>query len=174
MHDRQLLYVLRHAKSSWDEPGLDDHDRPLAPRGRDAAEAMAEYLRAEGIRPELVICSSARRARETLDGVDPAGRRLVEPAVYSASATDLLQRLRRVPDGIASVMVIGHNPTLQMLVLCLANPAGAALSEGSDLEAVRGKFPTGAIATLQFDGGWSELEPGRAVLSGFVRPRQLS
>lgn len=173
MNDRRQLYVLRHAKSSWDEPGLDDHDRPLAARGRDAANAMAAHVRAQGIRPELVICSSARRARETLDRVDPAGRRLIEPAVYSASATDLLQRLRRVPDATGSVMVIGHNPTLQMLVLCLAGPGRATLGEGSDLEGVRSKFPTGALATLGFDGGWGELAPGRAELTGFVRPRQL-
>jgi phosphohistidine phosphatase len=173
MHDRRRLYVLRHAKSSWDEPGLDDHDRPLAPRGRDAAKAMAAHVRAQAIRPELVICSSARRARETLDGVDPAGQRLIEPGVYSASATDLLQRLRRVPAATESVMVIGHNPTLQMLVLCLVDPGSATLGGGSHLEAVRGKFPTGALATLQFDGGWGELAPGRAELAGFVRPRQL-
>jgi phosphohistidine phosphatase len=173
MHDRRRLYVLRHAKSSWDEPGLDDHDRALAPRGRDAARAMAAHVRAQGIRPELVICSSARRARETLDGVDPAGQRLIEPEVYSASATDLLQRLRRVAEATESVMVIGHNPTLQMLVLRLADPGGARLGDGSDLEAVRGKFPTGALATLRFDGGWGELAPGRAELTQFVRPRQL-
>jgi phosphohistidine phosphatase len=174
MHDRKQLYVLRHAKSSWNEPELDDHDRPLAPRGRDAAKAMAAHVRAQGIRPELVICSSARRARETLDGVDPTGRRLIEPAVYSASATDLLQRLTRVPDATESVMVIGHNPTLQMLVLCLADPSGDTLGEGSDLAGVRSKFPTGALATLGLDGPWGELSPGRAVLAGFVRPRQLS
>jgi phosphohistidine phosphatase len=173
MRDRKQLYVLRHAKSSWDEPRLDDHDRPLAPRGRDAAKAMAAHVRAQRIRPQLVICSSARRARETLDRVDPAGQRLTEPAVYTASANDLLQRLRRVPDATESVMVIGHNPTLQMLVLCLADRGGDTLGEGSDLEAVRSKFPTGALATLQFDGGWGELTPGRAELAGFVRPRQL-
>jgi phosphohistidine phosphatase len=173
MDDRRQLYVLRHAKSSWDEPGLDDHDRPLAARGRDAAKAMAAHVRARGIRPELVICSSARRARETLDGVDPAGHRLIEPGVYSASATDLLRRLRRVPDAIESVMVIGHNPTVQMLVLSVADPGRDTLGDGSDLEAVRSKFPTGALATLRFDGGWGELAPGRAELAGFVRPRQL-
>src|ERR1700722_16689039 len=157
MDDRRQLYVLRHAKSSWDEPGLDDHDRPLAPRGRAAAKAMAGHVRAQGIGPELVICSSARRARETLDGVDPTGQRLIEPGVYSASATDLLQRLRRVPDAIEAVMVIGHNPTLQMLVLRLADPGGDTLGDDSDLEVVRSKFPTGALATLCFAGGWREL-----------------
>jgi phosphohistidine phosphatase len=173
MDDRKQLYVLRHAKSSWAEPGLDDHDRPLAARGRAATKAMAAHVREQGIRPELVICSSARRARETLEGVDPGGQRLIEPGVYSASATDLLRRLRRVTDATESVMVVGHNPTLQMLVLRLADPNGDAPDEDSDLGAVRGKFPTGALATLRFDGGWSELAPGRAELTGFVRPRQL-
>ena len=173
MDNRKRLYVLRHAKSSWDEPGLDDHERPLAPRGRRAAKAMAAHVRSNEIQPELVICSSARRARETLDGVAPVGRMLIEPAVYSATASDLLARLRRVSDATESVMVIGHNPTLQMLVLGLAEPGGDARCGHSDLEAVRSKFPTGALATLSFACRWSELAPGRAELDGFVCPRQL-
>ena len=171
MDDRKRLFVLRHAKSSWDDPGLDDHERPLAPRGRRAAEAMAAQLRARGIAPRLVICSSARRARETLEGVAVGGRQLIEPGLYSASASDLLQRLRGVPEATESVMVIGHNPALQSLVLSLAETGDGARRD-SDLDAVRSKFPTGALATLSFDLRWSELAPGRAELEGFVTPKR--
>jgi phosphohistidine phosphatase len=172
MSDRKRLYVLRHAKSSWEEPALDDHDRPLAPRGRRAVSALAGYVRANGIRPALVICSSARRTRETLEGVDPGGETVIESGVYSASADELLQRLRRVPDATESLMVIGHNPAMQTLVLWLADGSEAP-AEGSDLEAVRSKFPTGGLATLTVVGGWSDLAPGRAQVVGFVTPRHL-
>ena len=162
------LYLLRHAKSSWDEPGLADHDRPLAKRGERAAKAMARYLRDNEIVPELVLCSTARRARETLERIEPAlGTPSVrhERELYGASAGGLLERLQRVPDGVGSVMVIGHNPTVEELALDLACPSSAR----RELEA---KFPTGALATLEFPGpSWRELD--EAELVAFVRPRDL-
>lgn len=133
---------------------------------------LAEYIRSAGIRPTIVICSSALRTRETLDGVAPEGERLIEPALYTASATGLLERLQRIPDQCESVMVIGHNPTLQTLVLWLADGRGPVADE-SDLHAVRNKFPTGALATLSFDCAWSELGAGRAELVALVRPKDL-
>lgn len=166
------IFVLRHAKSSWDDPGLDDHDRPLAPRGRQAVAVLAEYVRATEIRPSQVLCSTARRTRETLEGVAPAGERLIEPELYSASGIQLLERLRRVPAEAQSVMVVGHNPAMQTLVLRLA--AGQPAVDGSELAALRRKFPTGALATLVFDGAWSALGPGAAKLTGFVRPKALA
>jgi phosphohistidine phosphatase len=160
------LYVLRHAKSSWDEPGLADHDRPLAPRGLRASGLLSEHLRREGIRPALILCSSARRARETLERAVPAEARaaaeiLIEPELYEANASELVERLRRVPPGTASVMLIGHNPSLQTLVATLARPRKEE------------KFPTGALATLTLTGAWSALEPAGAELTGLVRPREL-
>ena len=102
------LFLLRHAKSSWDDPGLDDHDRPLAPRGRRASAVIAEHLRQERIAPALVLCSSARRTRETLERVMPLDQAEVriEGELYGASPKDLLQRLREVPDEVDSVMLI--------------------------------------------------------------------
>jgi phosphohistidine phosphatase len=173
MPSSKRLFVLRHAKSSWDDPGLDDHERPLAPRGRRAVTVLGEHLRKTGIRPALVLCSSSRRTRETLDGVAPGGETLIEPGLYAASAQDLLDRLRRVPDDVESVMVIGHNPALQIVVLRLAVD-GAPVPDGSDLAAIRRKFPTGALATLTFDCGWSELAPGCAQLAGYVRPKAIA
>jgi phosphohistidine phosphatase len=160
------LFLLRHTKSSWDDPGLADHDRPLAPRGRRAAKRMGRYLHDEGIAPELVLCSSARRARETLELVCPPGRIQLEPELYGASADELVGRLRLVPDDVRSVMLIGHNPAMQDLALLLAGG-------GAELARVERKFATGAVATLTLDGGWHALRPGCAELTGFVRPKDL-
>jgi phosphohistidine phosphatase len=163
------LFLLRHAKSSWDDPGLDDHDRPLAPRGRRASTLIAEHLRRARIGPVLVLCSSARRTRETLERVMPAldpVEVLIERELYRASSEDLLQRLREVPDEVESVMMVGHQPAIQELALHLAG-------EGSELERVRAKFPTAALATLTFAGKWSELGHRSAELIAYVKPKQL-
>jgi phosphohistidine phosphatase len=113
-----------------------------------------------------VLCSSARRARETLELVSPPGRIQLEPELYGASADELVGRLRLVPDDIRSVMLIGHNPAMQDLALLLAGG-------GAELARVERKFATGAVATLAFEGGWHALRPGCAELSGFVRPKDL-
>jgi phosphohistidine phosphatase len=163
------LFLLRHAKSSWDDAGLADHDRPLAPRGRRASALIAEHVRRNRIRPALVLCSSARRTRETLERVGQALGPVevrFERELYGASSKDLLQRLREVPDEIESVMLIGHQPAIQELALDLA-------AEGSEFEALRAKFPTAALATLTFPGEWSELGSDSAELVGYVKPKQL-
>ena len=162
------LFVLRHAKSSWDDPGLPDHDRPLAPRGLSAVKVLAEHVRSNEIEPVLVLCSSARRTQETLEGLRPGGEWVIEPELYGAGTSTVLERLRRLPEDTPSVMVIGHNPAMQVLVLRLAAVDGACVDE------VQRKFPTGALATLTFECGWSELGPGCAQLTSFVRPKQLS
>jgi phosphohistidine phosphatase len=167
----RTLYLLRHAKSSWDDPGLADHDRPLAPRGERAATTMAEHLRDEGIAPALVLCSSSRRTRETLERIasavgDEADVEF-ERELYAASAQQLLDRLRDVDDDVESVMVIGHNPGIEQLALSLAG-------EGERLADMRRKYPTAALATIEFDGPWSELEPGGARLADFVKPKELA
>jgi phosphohistidine phosphatase len=163
------LFLLRHAKSSHDDSSLPDHERPLAPRGRQAAKAMSAHLLEREIRPALVLCSPATRARQTLAGVLPAldGSDVsVEPELYEASARGLLMRLRRVSATVPSAMVIGHNPAIERLALNLA-ATGPALGD------LARKYPTGAMATLEFQGDWSELDADRARLSAFVRPRAL-
>jgi phosphohistidine phosphatase len=157
------LYVLRHAKSSWDDAGVSDHDRTLAPRGLKAARLLAKHLRERGIHPALVLCSTAVRARETLDRVNPDGERSIEEELYTATAGQWIARLNRVSEETESVMAIGHNPALQQLVLALS---------GSNGEVER-KFPTGVLATLTLDCAWSALEPGRAELTALVRPKDL-
>jgi phosphohistidine phosphatase len=160
---QKQLFVLRHAKSSWEDPDLADRDRPLAPRGRRAVKLLAGHVRAEEIEPGLVLCSPARRARETYDGVAPGGELRIEPGLYEATAEELIARLRQVPEEIESVMVIGHNPALHDLVLGLARADSDVVS----------KFPTGALATLRFELPWRDLVPGAAVLATVVRPRDL-
>ena len=164
------LYLLRHAKSSWKHDGLADHDRPLAGRGRRAAKAMRRHIRDQRIEPGLVLCSTARRARETLEGIEPALRRggvRVESELYGARSAALLARLRELPGDVTSVMVIGHNPGLEDLALLLAR-------RGPRLRELEAKFPTGALATLAFRApDWTSLDRGSAELVDFVRPRDL-
>jgi len=173
MPEAKRLFLLRHAKSSWDDPGLDDHERPLAPRGRRAVQVLGEYLRDNDIRPIQVLCSSSRRTRETLDGVAPGGETLIESDLYHADADHLVERLRRVSEDVESVMVIGHNPTLQMTVLRLCAPGGSN-GDGSHRVQISQKFPTGALATLGFDCPWSELGPGRARIVDYVKPKAIA
>lgn len=164
------LYLLRHAKSSWKDAGLADRERPLAPRGRAAMELLAPHLRRERVAPELVLCSPARRAQETLETIREAlsGEVSVrtEPGMYGASAADLLERLREIPGAVHSVMLIGHNPALQQLAASLAH-------RDSGLERIERKYPTGALATLALSGDWRELAEGSATLVGFLRPKDL-
>ena len=166
----RTLFLLRHAKSSWDDPSLGDHERPLSTRGRRATKVIARYLRSLEARPELVLCSSATRTQETLQRLTDALPRDVEVRVerdlYLASAVDLLDRVRLVPPDVSSVLLIGHNPAIQELALSLARPA-------AEVDPIRQKFPTAALATLIFDAPWLQLSPGGAELTGFVKPRAL-
>src|SRR6266511_3696210 len=107
-----------------DDPALADSERPLAPRGRRASKLIARHFRSERIRPELVLCSPARRARETLERIagalgDDAEIR-IDSELYGASSSDLLARIRALPEGIGSAMLIGHNPGIQDLAVSLA------------------------------------------------------
>ena len=164
------LYLLRHAKSAWDDPTLRDRERPLAPRGRKAAKRMARWSRKYGVRPQLVVCSSAVRAQDTLRRVLPG---LGEPAVwvevtlYAADAETLLARVRALPGEIDSAMLVGHNPGLMDLLLLLAAP-GKLRGRAEE------NLPTGALAELELDVvRWADASPGAARLTEFVRPRDL-
>jgi phosphohistidine phosphatase len=167
----RTLYLLRHAKSSWAEPALPDRQRPLAPRGRGDAKRIAKHLVRVEIRPELVLCSSAVRTRETLErllvALGAGSTVRLEDELYGASAEQLLERIRLVPAATTSVMVIGHNPGIQALALLLAD-------DGADLDRLEEKFPTAALATLTLQGtAWSQVAPGAAALTAYVVPKQL-
>jgi phosphohistidine phosphatase len=168
----KCLWLLRHAKSSWDEPDLPDRLRPLAGRGVRAARAMAGHLRATAVGPDLVLCSPARRAVQTWEGVAPGVPPdtvvEIDEAIYHAEGDELLARLRDVQSGIGSVLVVGHNPGLQDLAVDLVGSGDPGLRER-----LLTKFPTGALATLEVPGEWPDMKWGAASLVAFVVPREL-
>jgi phosphohistidine phosphatase len=164
------LILLRHAKSSWDDPDLPDEDRPLAPRGRKAATKMGQHIQAQAqalARPELVLCSPALRARQTLERVlpflDPQPKVVFDDAIYGASAGELLYRLHRVDQSVGSVMLVGHNPGMEDLAVALVGTIES--------------FPTAALAVLVVPvDTWDEVGPGpgpTARLDHFATPRSL-
>ncbi|MGI5373773.1 SixA phosphatase family protein [Streptomyces sp. CA-251387] len=164
------LVVLRHAKSAWPD-GVADHDRPLAPRGRRDAPVAGRMLADADCLPDLALCSTAARARETWDlasaqwGTPPPVRH--EPRLYGADVPDLLAVVHEVPPEVGTLLLVGHNPGLEELVLELAG-------EGLDntLDEVRTKFPTSAIAVLAWYGTtWQALAPGTALLTGVMVAR---
>jgi phosphohistidine phosphatase len=166
------LVLLRHLKSSWDDDGLADHDRPLAPRGHRAGERIRRHLEEAGIAPELVLCSSAVRAVETWEAVRagvPGGvEAQIEDGLYAASAESLLARLHAVPDAVEAVLLIAHNPGMEDLAVALAGSGDA-----DALRRMSAKYPTGGLATLAFAGPWAALEQEAAELREFVVPREL-
>ncbi|WP_445525684.1 SixA phosphatase family protein [Streptomyces cyslabdanicus] len=164
------LVVLRHAKSAWPE-GVADHDRPLAPRGRRDAPAAGRALAESDCLPDLALCSTARRARQTWElvsaqwGTPPPVR--YDRRLYAADAPDLLAAVREAPPEIATLLLLGHNPGLEELVLDLA---GDGLND--TLDRLRTKFPTSAVAVLSWYGpGWSSLAPAAALLTDLLVPR---
>lgn len=167
------LSLLRHAKSSWDDPVERDFDRPLNGRGHRAARRMGEWIGAEGLMFDGVIASPALRVRQTIEGVEAGLGRRLRPAfdkrIYMASAAALFDLVRETADGIEQLLLIGHNPGLEDLLL-LAAPA-----DGSPLRTeAEAKYPTATFATLIFDSpAWGDIGEGGARLLRFVRPRDL-
>jgi len=164
----RTLYLLRHAKSSWDDPAIADHDRLLNARGRKAASALGPWLAERGYAPTLVLCSSARRTRETLarlsERLDGEPQVSVERGLYLTSPERLLERLRELDDTHTHVLVIGHNPAMGELALALASPE-------SDRDEMKRKFPTAALAVLELDApSWSDLAPASCRLREFSTP----
>jgi phosphohistidine phosphatase len=164
------LLLLRHAKSRWDQPNVVDHDRRLAPRGRRAASALHDHLLGQTAGPDLVLCSSAARAVETLERIRPAlppGAAIeIEQSLYAADATDLLVRIHHVPEAIGCVLLIGHNPAIGDLAVMLIGHGDRA-----SRAAMAVKFPTAALARLSINRRWSDVEAGGADLEEFWTPR---
>ena len=162
---------MRHAKSSWDDPRLSDHARPLNPRGRAAAAAMRRMMQETGLAPDLVLVSSARRTLQTLEALEPWDETpLVEPmdALYLAGPEQLLQVLRGVAETVRSVLLLGHNPGLHDLALHLGGPA-----DGPHRQRLGEGFPSGALAEFSIPGSWVALDEGGGRLLRFVTPRDL-
>jgi phosphohistidine phosphatase len=167
------LLLLRHLKSSWDDPTLRDHERPLAPRGIRAGNSLQSYLRDEAVAPELVLCSSATRAVQTWEairaGLATEPDVIVTDDLYMASPDDILQLLNEVREGVEAVMVIGHNPTMEELAAGLAGDG-----DGDALDRMAVKYPTGGLARFTVASAWRDLSWETARLDAFVVPRELT
>lgn len=167
------LSLLRHAKSSWEDPGLEDFDRPLAPRGLKAAPAMAKFM-AGKIEPDLVLCSPSRRTRDTLALVAASigNPRTFYPAdLYLPAPEALLEVIRATTDAVRHLMLVGHNPSLHALAVSLIRTA----ESNGDAKALSGKFPTAGLAVITFAAvAWQEIAPGTGHLSLFMTPKRLS
>lgn len=163
------LLLIRHAKSSWDDASLADRERPLAGRGRKAAERMGAHLQNEGLRPDVVLCSPSRRTRETLELLEFSGAEVTYlDELYGGSAHDLLASAREVRDDAEVVAVVGHNPGVQDLSIELAEDDAA-----EEAVRLRQKFPTCAVAMFDVDGAWRDVATGRVRLASFVVPKDL-
>lgn len=169
----KTLHLLRHAKSDWSDDGLSDHDRPLAARGEKACPAMGRYLAGHGLIPDRILCSTARRTRDTLARVTSQWGRTpptdYDETLYLASSARILRRVADAPDEAASLMVVGHNPGLDQVLERLAVHA--------DDEARRNaaeKFPTCAFAAIELPiDRWAEVVGAEGRLVHFATPRTL-
>jgi phosphohistidine phosphatase len=167
------LAILRHAKSSWDEPGLDDFDRPLNERGWNAARRMGRELKRRGLEFDLVLSSTAARTRETIDGVrekyDFDEPIQFEPQLYLASESTLLGLVKGLAEAVKAPLIVGHNPGLERLVTDLTRDDDKGLREQ-----VAGKFPTGALAIVELPAErWAEVAPGTGKLVELLLPKEL-
>lgn len=167
----KTLTLLRHAKSGWDDPVARDFDRPLNPKGQRAAQAVGRHMKAQGLEFDHVVASPAARVVETLEQVGQGYGSDLAPAwdqrIYLASAATLLDLVRDLPDAADRVLIAGHNPGLEELVIGLV-PGGALRSD------VEAKFPTASLAEIHFEcEHWREVEPGEGELVRFTRPRDL-
>jgi phosphohistidine phosphatase len=170
---RQLL-LLRHAKSRWDDPSLSDHDRPLDRDGQADAEAMRGVIQQLGFKPDLILVSSARRTRETLERIEPlAGQPRIEKTgdLYLASPRQILDLLAGTTADVESVLVIAHNPGLHDLAMSLLGAHAASLGQPDSQRLARG-FPTAGLAEFALAGSWRSLPEG-ARLIRFLTPHDL-
>lgn len=168
-----MISLLRHAKSDWAQGSASDHDRVLAPRGIEAAPRMGRHIASSGDIPDMVLCSTALRARQTLELVLPELQRAPQVEyikdLYHAGPDAILKALRALPSSCRHVMVVGHNPGFQNLAIKLCERKGRAMAR----ERI-GKYPSAALALYQFDGNWRELAEGSATLQDFVTPRGIA
>jgi phosphohistidine phosphatase len=167
------LSLFRHAKSSWDNPELEDFERPLNDRGEAAAPRMGKFMAEQGTVPDLILCSPAVRARQTLELALPHFRS--EPTVnyedelYLTPSATLLKRIRKLEAKVKHAMIVGHDPGMHQLAIELTGSGDPEL-----LQAMTLKFPTAGLAAIQFDvNAWSKVKPGTGRLAVFMTPKRL-
>lgn len=164
---QQELLILRHAKSSWNDDTVSDFDRPLNKRGMRDAPRIGAWMRDQGLRPELILCSPAARARATLAAINevlevPESQIQLHDAIYEANRSTLLDLLRKVPANVHRAMMIGHNPGLETLTEYL-----------SDRPLEPGFMKTATLARLLLKSPWEDLAQSSAVLESLMTPKQL-
>jgi phosphohistidine phosphatase len=161
----KTLLLLRHAKSSWDDPSVDDFDRPLSPRGLEAAPRMGKELKKLDLLPDLVVCSPALRARQTFEAFSRAAglksKPVYEKRIYEASAERLHSLARAFPESCQRALMIGHNPGFENLITLLTGRSAS--------------MPTAALACIQCSvDTWKDVEEHEAHLEWLLRPKELA
>jgi phosphohistidine phosphatase len=160
----KTLLLMRHAKSSWDNPAWRDFDRPLNGRGLKAAPLVGRYLRAQGLQPDIIVSSPANRAQHTAQLVKEAARFAApiryEAGIYEASVKDLFNVIYALEETAQTALLVGHNPGFSNLL--------------SSLSGVYEQMPTAAAACLELNiAAWPEARAGGGRLAWLVKPRQL-
>ena len=166
------ILLLRHAKSDWKDYTVADFDRPLSPRGRKAAPRIAAWMRDHDLVPDHVLCSAARRTRETWEQMAPTLGQLPvvhRRALYHAPTRAILKQLVKQDDAANTIAVVGHNPGIAEFAYRYA-----AFGDKKKIARIRRKYPTGALAVLSFPiSRWADLPEASGTLEHYVRPKQL-
>jgi phosphohistidine phosphatase len=167
------LTLMRHAKSTWDQPSLRDFERPLNERGRHAALLVGKHLRRSGARFDLVLASPATRVVQTLEHLSHGYAAHLEPQferlIYDGGKDDLLSLVRATDASVSHLLLVGHNPTLHELALALLES-----SRAGGQNQLSGKFPTASLADIELPAAdWKDAREGTGRLLSFVRPRDL-
>ncbi len=173
------LFILRHAKSSWSDPFLDDFERPLNKRGKQACVDMGQWLNKQNINADLVLCSPAKRAKDTWKRIKKEqvafGKKEFVASLYLASTRELLKVIKKAPTKVSCLMLIGHNPGLHELILQLVNTKALNSEQTQDLQHITYKFPTTGFAHLQFAvENWADVAPLTGKLYRMMMPSLLA
>ncbi len=160
----KTLYVLRHAKSSWDDCSLSDFERPLNERGIKTAPLMGKEMKKNDFVPEIIVCSTAKRAEQTANLVKEtaefSAEIMFEEAIYEASVTTLLHIVSRIEDEFYSALIVGHNPGFENLVRNLTGKIEA--------------MPTAGLAVIDLKiENWNEINAESGKLREFIRPKNI-
>lgn len=171
----KTLHLLRHAKAAEGDLDGTDHARPLAARGLEDSRAMAAHLRDGAMRVDRIYSSSSRRTKETYDAIAtalPGVPVAYRDRLYLVDASDLLEFIQGLPDNVDNILLIGHNPTFYVVAMTLTKESAPGAKKG--LEALKEKFSTGALCSLQFDvAHWKDVRARGGMLTGFIRPKDL-
>lgn len=167
------LYLLRHAKSSWNEPALQDFDRPLAPRGWNTAPLIGDYMAESAYHPDYALCSPARRTRETLEIIEPVLPGPIETfmndSLYHAEPSAMLELISSMPARCKQLLSVGHNPGTQELAVLLTGSGDSKL-----WQSLWSHFPTAGLAVLEFNmDTWDKIRPRSGHLTDFITPKAL-